>query len=106
MLWDILRCCLLTAALAALGCLCWARLLLPLRGRGVVPLVLGRGDGEGLEQDLRACLLLRHCGLLRTEIWILDRGLSPAGRALAERLCGLEAEIRLVEPGALPYSTF
>lgn len=76
--------------LAALGllCLCWlglGRLLLP------IPLALtvslkGYGDGEGLEQGVKALHWMRRTGLWRGEILILDGGMSPQGLEVARHL--------------------
>ena len=61
------------------------RLLLP------IPLALtvsvtGVGDGERLEQGVKALHWLRRTGLWRGEILILDGGMSPQGLAVARRL--------------------
>lgn len=76
--------------LAAFGllALCWlllGRLLLPVPLDLTVSLT-GHGDGEGLEQGVRALHWLRRTGLWRGDIRIVDRGLSPRGLAVARRL--------------------
>ena len=79
------------AALAALGLagLLWwqaGQLLRPLPAPGVTIVVSGRGDGEHLEQTLRALYWLRGMGLLRGGIVIETEELTPAGRMLAAEL--------------------
>ncbi len=95
MLWNCLFAAALIAALAMLGCLCKALVLLPMRAKDAVILLPGRGNGGDLEQNVRACLLLRRWGVLRQQIVILDRGLDPEGLALAKRLTALDEHIRL-----------
>lgn len=46
----------------------------------------GRGEGEDLEQTLRAFMWLRGLGLLDCPIIIADLGLTPKGWELALRL--------------------
>ena len=89
------------AALAALGLagLLWwqvGQLLRPLPAPGVTIVVSGRGDGEHLEQTLRALYWLRGMGLLRGGIVIETEELTPAGRMLAAELVRRypEAELR------------
>ena len=76
--------------LAAFGllALCWlllGRLLLPIPLNLTVSLT-GHGDGEGLEQGVRALHWLRRTGLWRGDIRIVDGGLSPRGLAVARQL--------------------
>ena len=76
--------------LAAFGLLtlCWlllGRLLLPVPLNLTVSLT-GHGDGEGLEQGVRALHWLRRTGLWRGDIRIVDGGLSPRGLAVARQL--------------------
>ncbi|MBM6896016.1 hypothetical protein H9X86_01330 [Pseudoflavonifractor capillosus] len=81
---------LVLGLLAALGLLAlsWlvlGRLLLP------IPLALtvslkGYGDGEGLEQGVKALHWMRRTGLWRGEILILDGGMSPQGLEVARHL--------------------
>ena len=76
--------------LAAFGllALCWlllGRLLLPVPLDLTVSLT-GYGDGEGLEQGVRALHWLRRTGLWRGDIRIVDGGLSPRGLAVARQL--------------------
>lgn len=79
--------------LAAFGlvCLVWlayGALLLP----GVRPVetaVEAAGDGEGLEQTVKALLWLRRAGLLWGEIVLEDRGLTERGAELCRALARL-----------------
>lgn len=76
-------------AAAVLAVLLWwqvGRLLRPLPAPGVKIAVPGRGDGEQLEQTLRALYWLRGMGLLRGAIVIETEELTPAGRMLAAEL--------------------
>ena len=76
-------------AAAGLAVLLWwqvGRLLRPLPAPGVRIAVPGRGDGEQLEQTLRALYWLRGMGLLRGVIVIETEELTPAGRMLAAEL--------------------
>lgn len=94
MLWEILLGGLIAAVLAALGCLLWRRLLLPLGTADAILVLPARGGGEDLEQRLQACGLLRRWGLLDSAPVILDLDLNDEGRALAERLTdAFEAEL-------------
>ncbi len=103
MLWSILGFAAATAALAALGCLLWARLLLPLRMEDMIALLPGSGDGARLEQNVRACLLLKRWGILRQNVWIIDQGLTEEGRRVAARLTGLDSTIRLYPAAATQH---
>ena len=71
--------------LVSLGWLAVGALLLP----GVCPVrmaVDAKGDGEGLEQTVKALLWLRRTGLWWGEVVIEDRGLTGDGLALARAL--------------------
>ena len=61
-------------------------LLRPLPGCGAAILIPGRGEGERLEQLVRAVIWLRGMGLVKSPVLIADVSLSPAGRELALRL--------------------
>lgn len=65
----------------------FSRLLRPIPGADIRALIPGEGDGEGLEQSVRALMWLRSLGLLRCPVYIQDRGLTPEGRRLARQLC-------------------
>ena len=76
-------------AAAGLAVLLWwqvGQLLRPLPAPGVTIVVSGRGDGEHLEQTLRALYWLRGMGLLRGAIVIETEELTSAGLALAAEL--------------------
>ncbi len=90
----------LLSLLAAFGlvCLIWLGLgwlLLPLRCP-VRVILEARGNGEGLEQGVRALLWLRRTGLLRGTVVIRDSGLDDQGLALARDL-SLRDGVRLVQ---------
>jgi len=72
--------------LAALGGWLLGRLLCPIPARGVRVLVQGEGDGGNLEQTIRGLIWLRSLGLFSCPIEIVDRGLTPQGAAIADRL--------------------
>ena len=61
-------------------------LLRPLPGHGAYLVLPGRDEGEGLEQQVRACIWLRGLGLLSCPVVIADAGLTPQGWELALRL--------------------
>lgn len=83
---DILVALLAFAGAALLAVWLYGRLLRPLpRGlfRVVVP---GRGEGEGLEQAIRAVAWLKSLGLLNCTLVIADVDLTDGGRQLALHL--------------------
>ena len=76
-------------AAAGLAVLLWwqvGQLLRPLPAPGVTIVVSGRGEGEHLEQTLRALYWLRGMGLLRSGIVIETEDLTDTGLTLAEKL--------------------
>ena len=75
-------------ALGLAGAAWWlfGRLLRPIPRRRVRALVIGRGDGEELEQSVRAYIWLRSLGLLSCPIIIADVDLTAQGWELALRL--------------------
>lgn len=88
--WLVVGMYLVLGLLAALGLLglCWlllGRLLMPIPLALTVSLT-GYGDGEGLEQGVKALHWLRRTGLWRGRIVICDGGMSPQGLAVARRL--------------------
>lgn len=73
--------------LAGVGWLALGALVLP----GACParmVVDARGDGDGLEQTVRALLWLRHSGFWRGDVVIRDCALTEAGAGLARALAG------------------
>ena len=84
--WELFGTAMAAAGLAVL--LWWqaGRLLRPVPGRNVQVVISGRGDGEELEQTLRALYWLRGMGLLRGGIVIETEELTSAGLALAAEL--------------------
>lgn len=81
---------LLTAAcVLGLSFLVWwlfGRLLRPFPEQGVRVLIPGRGEGENLEQAVRAFIWLRGLGMLSCPIVIADVDLTPQGWELALQL--------------------
>lgn len=49
--------------------------------------LIASGDGTDVEQMIRGLCWLKRAGLLRGKVVILDRGLTPKGRADVEYLC-------------------
>lgn len=95
MIAEILLCAVAAALVLTLLWLLCAQLLLPIRSKNAVLLLRGSGDGETLEQDCRAYLLLRSIGAFARPLCIVDDGLSDEGRKLAEQLLTLDANIHL-----------
>lgn len=87
---EILAALLAAFGLICLGWLAFGRMILPVGGEGqqVFAVVPAKGDGGGLEQTVSGLLWLRGTGLLRGQVVILDKGLTPQGLALARRLAG------------------
>ena len=86
-LWgEIILAVLCMAGLAFLAWWLFGRLLRPIPELTVRALIPGRGEGEGLEQTVRAFVWLRSLGLLNCPIIIADVDLTPAGWELALRL--------------------
>ncbi len=97
MVWEILLALLGAIGLAA--CLRFAagRLLYPVRGALIV--LPARGDAQGLEHQLKGLSALSRDGQLAGEtVLVADLGLSPEGRAAAERLCRRYPALTLVTP--------
>ena len=86
MIWDTLLAAVCVLGLAFVAWWLFGRLFRPMPGRGVRVLIPGRGEGEDLEQTLRAFMWLRGLGLLDCPIIIADLGLTPKGWELALRL--------------------
>lgn len=72
-----------------------ALVLLPVESGDFLLLLSARGDGEALEQRCRTYLFLQGLGVLRRDLIIIDRGLTPEGRRLAEQLVGTYPQLRL-----------
>lgn len=83
---DIATTLFCTTGLALIGWWFFGKLLCP-TPRGVRVVIQSQGDGENLEQSIRALIWLRGMGLLSCPIVIMDGGLSPTGRAIAQRIC-------------------
>ena len=86
MIWDTLLAAGCVLGLAFVAWWLFGRLFRPMPGQGVRVLIPGRGEGEDLEQTLRAFMWLRGLGLLDCPIIIADLGLTPKGWELALRL--------------------
>ena len=99
--WDISLAAACVCGLAFVGWWLFGLLLRPLPGRGANVVIPGRGEGEGLEQQVRSFLWLRGMGLLRCPIVIADAGLTPAGWELATRLTARWPEVILWPAGEL-----
>ena len=75
--WDILLAAVCACGLAFVGWWLFGLLLRPLPGWEAKVMIPGRGEGEGLEQQVRSFLWLRGLGLLRCPIVIADVGRWP-----------------------------
>ena len=84
--WELFGTAMAAAGLAVLLWWQMGRLLRPVPGRNVQVVISGRGDGEELEQTLRALSWLRGMGLLRSGIVIETEDLTDTGLTLAEKL--------------------
>ena len=93
---------LCAAGLAFFSWWLFGRVLRPLPGQGVCALLPGRGDGEGLEQSVRAFVWLRSLGLLSCCVVIADLDLTAQGREVALRLALRWPEVVLWPAGDLP----
>jgi hypothetical protein len=85
MILEICLCALAAAAVLVLLWLLCAQFLLPVRTKNVYLLLLGRADGETLEQDCRAYLLLKNAGVIQRPLIIVDDGLNSDGQRLAAK---------------------
>ena len=81
--------------LAFLAWWLFGRLLRPIPEQQVMGLIAGRGDGEDLEQSVRAFVWLRSLGLLHCPIIIADVNLSAQGWETALRLTARWPEVIL-----------
>lgn len=86
LLWDIVLSVLCVLGLAFLGWWLFGRLLRPIPDGAMCAVVPARGEGEHLEQAVRAMIWLRGMGLLNCPVVIADTGLTPQGRELAMKL--------------------
>ena len=86
-IWEVILALLASAGLLALAWVSFGRLLLPVGTWGpAYAVVPASGDGAGLEQAVKGLLWLRGGNLARFTIVIADKGLNPAGRAVAAAL--------------------
>lgn len=95
MIWNILLCALCAAGLLTAVWLLAAALLLPVRDNSTYMILLASGNGEALEQQCRAYLLLNTLGAIRRPLLVADEGLTREGRAAAQLLANDHAQIRL-----------
>ncbi len=94
--------CFLAACGALLLLWCAAgRLLQPVLRQTALTLLPVRGDAGALEQAVRAWRQLAGGGLSTKRLLVVDCGLSPSGRALAERLCARDGDVTLCAAGEL-----
>lgn len=94
MVGTIILCVLCAVGLLALVFLLAAAILLPVRDNNIYMLILASGNGERLEQQSRAYLLLHTVGLLRRPLLIADNGLTKQGRAAARQLVRSHTQIQ------------
>ena len=92
---EILLSLLAVTGLISIGWVCFGRLFTPAGGRQACTLVPATGDGEDLEQAVNGLLWLRSGEFLGGRVVILDCGLTPAGKALAEAICRREPEVEV-----------
>ena len=92
---EVLTVCLCLLGLGGLLWSLWGRLLHPVARPGVYILLLGEGDGDGLEQTVREFMWLRGMGLLPVPILLVDDGLNERGRELAVALSQRWPNVRL-----------
>lgn len=71
------------------------RLLQPVLRQTALTLLPVRADAGALEQAVRAWRQLADGGLSTQRLLVVDCGLTPDGRALAERLCAQDARLAL-----------
>lgn len=71
------------------------RLLQPVLRQTALTLLPVRGDAGVLEQAARAWRQLADSGLSTRQLLVVDCGLTPDGRALAEKICAQDARIAL-----------
>lgn len=71
------------------------RLLRPVLRQTALTLLPVRADAGALEQAVRAWRQLADGGLSTQRLLVVDCGLTPDGRALAERLCAQDGRLAL-----------
>lgn len=92
---EVIMSLLSVVGLLSIGWLCFGHFLTPAGNGQTVILLPGRGEGVDLEQTVAGLLWLRGSGLAEGRILIVDCGLSPAGEAAAQLLCGREPAVGL-----------
>ncbi len=74
-------------------------MLLPLGNRLSMAVVIRcHGKGLWLERYVRGLIWLRDLGLLRWRVLLLDQGLDPEGRELAQTLSARYHQVELLGP--------
>lgn len=95
MIWSILLCALCTVGLLTAIWLLAAACLLPVRDNDTYMVLPACGDGERLEQQCRAYLLLNTVGAIQRPLLVADNGLTEQGKTVARLLASDHAQIRL-----------
>ena len=97
---DVTVTLLASRVLLYLGWLVLGRILTP-EGTLRLPVtiqVFCHGEGEGMEETLRALLWLRDRGLGGCRILLVDEGLTERGRRVAKLLCRRWHQVELADP--------
>ena len=97
---DVTVTLLASLVLLYLGWLVLGRILTP-EGTLRLPVtiqVFCHGEGEGMEETLRALLWLRDRGLGGCRILLVDEGLTERGRRVAKLLCRRWHRVELADP--------
>ena len=96
------------ALLASIGTatLLWAAvqalIFVPPRHQDAVVLVSARGDGEDLEAQVRALILMREDQRVVGEVLLVDCGLTEEGRTLCRLLSRQYRRVTLIAPEDIP----
>lgn len=99
---DVVLAVVCALGLAVAGWWLLGMLLRPMPGDMARLVLPGRGEGEKLEQQVRACMWLRGLGLLSCPVIIADVDLSPRGWELALRLTARWPGVLLWPAAELP----
>lgn len=82
---DISLTILCLSILAIFGWWFFGKMLAPIP-KGVHVVIYGEGDGDNLEQSIRAIIWIQGMGLLACPVVIMGEGLSASGHILASHL--------------------
>ena len=99
--WDILLAVVCAAGLALVGWWLFGLLLRPLPGREVKVVLPGRGDGEGLEQQVRILRGMRRERNVFSLILLVDCGLSEEGKKLSRLLAKQDRWVTICQPNEI-----